>query len=109
MPSLRILLGGPAGMGPGKAAILEAIDRTGSISAAAREMGMSYRKAWLMVDAMNHCFREPVVMGNAGGTKGGGAAVTEMGREVVRCYREMENKARTALETELAIFSKLIS
>ena len=106
---MRILLGGPAGMGPGKAAILEAIEKTGSISAAAREMGMSYRKAWLMVDAMNHCFREPVVMGNVGGSKGGGAAVTEMGREVIRCYREMETKAKVAIETELATFAKLIS
>ena len=67
-PRLRILLGADIAIGPGKADLLEAIGRTGSISAAAREMDMSYRRAWLLVDTMNHCFHAPLVEAVKGGT-----------------------------------------
>lgn len=76
-------------MGPGKADLLEAIDSTGSISGAAREMGMSYRRAWLLVDTMNSCFSEPLVTTAKGGTEGGGAALTPTGKKVLSAFRDV--------------------
>ncbi|KAB2848305.1 MAG: LysR family transcriptional regulator [Sphingopyxis terrae] len=75
-PKLRILLGAEIAIGPGKADLLDAVARTGSISAAAREMDMSYRRAWSLVDAMNRCFRMPLVEASKGGTGGGGVTVS---------------------------------
>jgi len=107
-PSLRILLGSATTMGPGKASLLDAIDATGSISAAARQMGMSYRRAWLLVDEMNRDFRAPLVTASAGGTKGGGASVTEAGHDALRRYRQMEKKAADGIADEIAAFSSLL-
>jgi molybdate transport system regulatory protein len=73
-------------MGPGKAELLDAIEATGSISAAARGMGMSYRRAWLLVDTMNRCFAEPLVETHPGGGKEAGAKVTEAGKRVRENY-----------------------
>jgi molybdate transport system regulatory protein len=103
-PQLRILLGAVVAIGPGKAALLEAIERSGSIAAAAREMGMSYRRAWVLIDAMNGAFTEPVVTTARGGSGGGGAALTESGRRVLARYRAMERKASRALAPDLARF-----
>ena len=75
--------GAAGGFGPGKAQLLERIEAAGSIAAAARTMGMSYRRAWLMVAGMNRCFAEAVVETSHGGRRGGGARVTETGRRVV--------------------------
>ncbi len=75
----QILCGDEIAMGPGKAALLDAIASTGSISAAGRLLGMSYRRTWLLVDAMNRCWAEPLVTTATGGTKGGGARVTPFG------------------------------
>ena len=108
-PRLRVLLGSAIAIGPGKADLLEAIDRTGSISGAAREMGMSYRRAWQLVEAMNRAFREPVVEAASGGRGGGGARVTPNGRDVVRRYREMEAKAAEAARPEMREFAKLLA
>jgi len=88
-------------MGPGKADLLEAIGRAGSISAAARQMGMSYKRAWDLVDTMNRCFRQPLVATTTGGSHGGGAHVTEFGRTVLHRYRDMECKANESVSTEL--------
>lgn len=88
-------------MGPGKADLLEAIHRTGSISAAARDMGMSYRRAWDLVDTMNHCFVQPLVVTATGGSHGGGAHVTEFGFEVLHRYRELVAKASTSVTKEI--------
>ncbi len=74
-------------IGPGKIKLLELIDRHGSISEAGRQMGMSYRRAWLLVDNLNRCFRAPVVTSQAGGQHGGGASLTEFGYAVVEHYR----------------------
>jgi molybdate transport system regulatory protein len=93
-------------MGPGKARLVAAIDATGSISAAARSMGMSYRRAWQLVDALNESFTEPVVLTATGGRRGGGARVTPFGRELVRRYRAMENKASAAIVKELRLFTR---
>ncbi len=83
-------------IGPGKIKLLELIDRHGSISEAGRQMGMSYRRAWLLVDNLNRCFRAPVVTSQAGGQHGGGASLTEFGYAVVEHYRAVESAAHTA-------------
>jgi molybdate transport system regulatory protein len=106
---LRVLLGEATAIGPGKADLLDAVAHTGSISAAARRMGMSYRRAWLLIDTMNKCFRAPLVETNAGGKGGGGARVTDLGHEVLDRYRAMEDKARAAVGEDLQAFRALLS
>jgi molybdate transport system regulatory protein len=108
VPKIRILIGAVVAIGPGKADLLAAIDRTGSISAAAREMGMSYRRAWLLVEAMNAAFRKPLVETLTGGEGGGGARITKLGEEVLRRYRVMEARAARAVESDLERLSRLI-
>lgn len=108
-PRLRVLLGASIAIGPGKAELLEAIGRSGSISAAAREMGMSYRRAWLLVEAVNAAFVEPVVATATGGSGGGGAQLTDFGAEVVARYRKMEQLAERAVTKEFAEFRKLLA
>jgi molybdate transport system regulatory protein len=92
---LRIKYGEEIAIGPGKIAILEAIAETGSISGAGRKLGMSYRRAWLLVDQMNQYFKEPVVRAATGGTLGGGTALTSVGLEVIQLYRAIEHQAQT--------------
>jgi molybdate transport system regulatory protein len=86
----RIVAGDQRALGPGKANLLEKIGSEGSISAAARAMGMSYSRAWALVDEMNACFREPVVAAKTGGKKGGGAELTAFGADMLALYREMQ-------------------
>ena len=83
-------------LGPGKVQLLEAIEEHGSLSAAARSMGMAYRHAWEMVDELNRCFATPAVALSTGGRAGGGAALTAWGRELVRRFRRIEAGARRA-------------
>jgi molybdate transport system regulatory protein len=94
--TLRIDFGEDRQIGPGKIKLMELIDACGSISEAGRRMGMSYRRAWLLVDALNHCFREPVVSAQVGGVKGGGASLTPFGHAVIEHYRAIEKAAATA-------------
>ncbi len=108
-PRLRILFGHAIALGPGKANLLEQIAETGSISAAARRMNMSYRRAWLLVDTMNQCFRKPLVGTSTGGKGGGGAQITDLGMEVLRRYREMERKAAVAVSEDMAALSTLFA
>lgn len=108
-PQIRILFRKAIAMGPGKAELLQAIARSGSISAAARDMGMSYRRAWLLVDTMNQSFRQPLVVTETGGQRGGGASVTEFGLDVLRRYLEMEAKAGKAVEREMGEFVTLMA
>jgi molybdate transport system regulatory protein len=103
--TLRILGSGNPAMGPGKAALIAYIDATGSISAAAREMGMSYRRAWQLVEAINQSFAEPVVITATGGKRGGGALVTAFGRDLVAQFRAMEDKASAAIAEDVARFT----
>jgi molybdate transport system regulatory protein len=98
---LRIDLGAERMLGPGKVRLLEMIDEAGSISAAGRAMGMSYRRAWVLVDETNRCFAAPVVEARPGGKAGGGAALTAFGREVVAHYRAIERHAATAAAHDL--------
>ena len=107
-PRLRILLGREIAIGPGKAELLRLIEEMGSISAAAREMGMSYRRAWTLVETMNGAFREPVVEAATGGRGGGGAQVTDFGREALNRYLAMEEKAVRSVTAEMDAFSKLL-
>ncbi len=86
----RIDLGPEEAIGPGKIALLEQIDRGGSLSRAARELGMSYRRAWRLLDSLNHGFRERVVVTATGGPRGGGATLTAFGRELISTYREFD-------------------
>ena len=95
-------------MGPGKADLLDAIVATGSISAAARSMNMSYRRAWLLVDVMNRTFREPLVRGAAGGAQGGGAGVTDAGRAVLDQFRAMEAASAAAVQAYAAALTALL-
>ena len=95
-------------MGPGKAELIERIAETGSISAAARAMGMSYRRAWQLVEALNRDFQQPVVLTAVGGQRGGGARVTPFGNEIVALFRRMEDKASAAIAGELRRFVRYI-
>lgn len=88
-------------MGPGKADLLEAIRVTGSITAAGKLLGMSYRRTWMLVDTMNHCFQAPLVATEKGGVHGGGARVTELGEQVLEAYRKLLAKAAKAAHREL--------
>ena len=87
---LRIDLGPGISIGPGKIALLEQIERSGSLSQAARVLKMSYRRAWLLLDDLNHGLAAPVTTASVGGSGGGGAQLTEFGRRVVAAYREVE-------------------
>src|ERR1044072_7382733 len=87
---LQLYCGDEIAMGPGKAELLDAIARTGSISAAGRALGMSYRRAWLLVDTMNRAFREPLVEAAKGGPHGGGAHITPFGEQILAAYRALE-------------------
>ena len=100
--TLRIDFDGTRALGPGKVRLLELVGETGSISAAGRAMGMSYRRAWLLVDALNQTFRLPVVHTRGGGAGGGGADLTPFGAGLVASYRAMERDARDALARALA-------
>jgi molybdate transport system regulatory protein len=102
---LRILAKDHPAMGPGKAQMVALIDSTGSISAAAREMGMSYRRAWQLVDALNASFKEPVVLTAVGGKRGGGTMVTDYGRALVAQFRAMEDQASAAIAADVARFN----
>lgn len=88
---IRVDFAASCSVGPGKIALLEGIDRVGSLSQAARELGMSYRRAWLLLASLNASFREPVAVSVKGGSRGGGAHLTRLGRELVRLYRSFEH------------------
>jgi molybdate transport system regulatory protein len=100
--SVRLRFTEDARLGPGKIALLEAIARTGSIAAAGRDMGMSYRRAWLLIDSLNRMFDEPVVVASPGGANGGGATLSPLGRELVAAYRAMETETERAIERHFA-------
>lgn len=102
----RMLYGDEIAMGPGKAALLESIAEKGSISAAAKHMNMSYRRAWLLVDTMNRCFSSPLVISAAGGKQGGGAHLSPLGIEVLKDYRAMEAEMSTISAAHLIKLKK---
>lgn len=105
---IRIVFGEAEMMGPGKAELLERIARTGSIAAAGREMGMSYKRAWELIGTLNAMFQAPVVASTRGGPGGGGAVLTELGHEVVSLYRAFEVEAQQAGARQLDAICALL-
>ncbi len=99
---LRIVFGEDEMIGPGKAELLERVARTGSIAAAGRGMGMSYKRAWQLVGTLNAMFAAPLVDSTRGGAGGGGAVLTDAGREVLALYRAAEREATSATAGSLA-------
>src|SRR5262245_28027570 len=99
--TIRIDFGAFGYLGPGKIALMELISKHGSISAAGNEMGLSYRRAWRVVDELDHILRDPLVETQMGGSGGGGARLTKRGRDVVGRYRAIEGAAATASAADL--------
>jgi molybdate transport system regulatory protein len=99
--TVRVDFGADRALGPGKIRLLEAIHKSGSISQAGRSLGMSYRRAWLLVEDLNRCFRDGVVAKKPGGVQGGGAALTPFGRVLIERYRCIEAQATVAAERQL--------
>ena len=104
--SLRLQLSEDRALGPGKVRLLELVRETGSISAAGRAMSMSYRRAWLLIDELNHMFREPVAVSRLGGASGGGATLTRFGAEVIRRYRAIEARLLAASREDIRALEK---
>jgi molybdate transport system regulatory protein len=96
-PRIRVLCGGEIALGPGKVALLAAVAEHGCLAAAAEALGMSYMRAWRLVQTMNVCFREPLVETRRGGSAHGGAALTPAGSTVLALYRRMESESLRAL------------
>ncbi len=103
---LRIDFPGATRLGRGKVQLMGLIRDTGSISAAGRAMDMSYRRAWLLVDEMNHMFSKPVVESQRGGQRGGGAALTAFGEELLARMQVLQDKAAKAIDADLAWLAK---
>jgi molybdate transport system regulatory protein len=99
---ISIVFDSGARIGPGKAALLESIRDTGSISAAAREMSMSYKRAWTLLDTITQAFKEPVVEAATGGARGGGATLTPFGAEILERYRRLDDQANTMAVDDVA-------
>jgi molybdate transport system regulatory protein len=100
-PRIRVRAGNEVPLGPGKAELLAWVQKTGSITDAARAMGMSYMRAWTLIRTMNACFREPLVSTSKGGNKGGGGAhLTETGQQALALYQSMDRKTLRALQPD---------
>lgn len=98
---IRITVGDVIAVGPGKIALLEAIDQAGSITGAAKRLDMSYRRAWILLDEMNRSLRHPVVDSAKGGADGGGSALTDAGRQLITLYRHIEQTAAAACRDDI--------
>ncbi len=105
---IRIVLGDGAMLGPGKADLLAGIRATGSIAAAGRGMGMSYKRAWSLVEEMNRAFREPLVASTRGGAQGGGARLTASGEAVLSNYRRLEEIMAEAGAARIAALRSML-
>jgi len=106
---MRINAGDAIAIGPGKVDLLEAIAETGSITAAAKHLDMSYRRAWMLLDELNRCLRKPAVDSAKGGTHGGGSEVTATGRQIITLYRRVEQTASTACKADVAQLIALVA
>ncbi|MCB2050174.1 MAG: winged helix-turn-helix domain-containing protein [Novosphingobium sp.] len=101
---IQLYCGDEIAMGPGKADLLDAITQHGSISKAGRSMGMSYRRAWMLVDTMNRCWGEPLVRTSPGNKHGGGATVTDFGKSIAAAYRQLQGTVQDAASCEARTF-----
>ncbi|HUA39764.1 MAG TPA: LysR family transcriptional regulator [Candidatus Sulfopaludibacter sp.] len=107
-PRFRITSGREIAFGPGKADLLERIAETGSIGAGAARMGMSYMRAWSLIQEMNKCFKQPVIKSARGGHERGGAELTAAGRRILALYRQMENDSLKVVQTDWRTLRKLL-
>jgi molybdate transport system regulatory protein len=105
-PRWRLVRGTTIALGPGKADLLQAIEEAGSISGAARVIGMSYRRAWLLVETMNRSFRRPLVATER--FRGKGASLTADGKEALRLYRDVEKRSAASVRASLASLRRLL-
>ena len=105
---MRISVGNDDVIGPGKIALLEAIRTHGSISTAAKNLGMSYRRAWLLLDELNHCLKHPAVQSVKGGQSGGGSGLTPVGEELIRHYRSVETIAPASCAKSIQALLRLV-
>lgn len=108
-PRIRLVLRPDVAIGPGKADLLEFIQQTGSIAAAGRELGMSYKRAWRLVEALNGHFKEPLVTTSRGGSGRGGAELTPLGRDVLMRYRNIEKKTERIVAKEAEALRALLA
>jgi molybdate transport system regulatory protein len=106
---VRVSVGDVIAIGPGKVSLLEAIAETGSITAAAKSLGMSYRRAWMLLDELNRSLRRPAVDSAKGGQHGGGSALTDTGKLLIDLYRRVESTAAVACEADLARLVGLVA
>jgi molybdate transport system regulatory protein len=102
---VRLMLGNEIALGPGKIELLEAIRVHGSISQAGKQLGMSYRRAWMLVDTMNRCFQQPLVETSAGGSHGGGATLTALGETMIAQYRTLQQRIEHITQQHAASFA----
>ncbi|MCX4163412.1 MULTISPECIES: winged helix-turn-helix domain-containing protein [Paraburkholderia] len=105
---MRIQQADTIALGPGKVALLEAVREHGSISAAARSLKMSYRRAWLLMDELNRSLKSPATVSEHGGQSGGGSVLTPVGEEIIRLYRDIENQAYTVCSEQIAALTRFI-
>jgi len=101
MVRFRVDFSEACSLGPGKIDLLESIQRTGSLRQAAHALGMSYRRAWLLLDGLNRSFNEPASTASIGGQGGGGVTLTPFGLEIIRCYRAAAQAIETVARQEL--------
>ncbi len=106
---MRITLGDVISVGPGKIALLEAIQQTRSITAAAKSLEMSYRRAWILVDELNASLKQPAVRSATGGERGGGSELTEVGEKLIDLYRRIETRASESCAAEIRNLLKLLA
>ena len=107
-PRLRLVLQPGIAFGPGKADLLASIRTTGSIAAAGRDMGMSYKRAWTLIETLNSHFRAPLVIAVKGGPQGGGAVLTELGVEILERYQRMDKKVARMLAKDITALRSIV-
>lgn len=107
-PRFRILCGSDIAIGPGKAELLEKVHEVGSIAEAAKQMGMSYMRAWTLIRTMQRCFKQPLLSVARGGAKRGGAKLTDTGRKVLELYHALEEESLQATESTWKQFRNLL-
>ena len=105
---MRIMQDETIAVGPGKVSLLEAVREHGSISAAARSLNMSYRRAWLLMDELNRALKSPATVSGHGGPSGGGSVLTPVGEEIIRLYRDIEKRAAAACAPEIRALTDLV-
>ena len=106
---MRVTAGDAIAIGPGKIALLEALDETRSITAAAKALGMSYRRAWLLIDELNRSLQSPAVASATGGLHGGSSALTDSGRQLITLYRGIEAEALKACQADIKKLMKMLA